>query len=421
MLNTSHNNGSPKENQKNFLVMSIAAVLIASVVIGGAIGYFLSQGDRGGLIVSLVLLVAVPFASQLLYRKTIIPSYRRLEDSNLELHLKQEELLDTKDDLFIKFLGIYDVNYAANSPRLFANRLKDVADITARVMEADACLIYLFNKKKDDLELAATNDVHNEAVGQVRIPLGEGLEGWVGRRLEPLMLRDFMKDSRFKEIPGFSLSAYGSVYCLPLYVYSNGALVGVMELLFNRQKVFTDEEINFFTTLTGIISTTVQNEQMQSELRKMNMELEQWVTEKTEELRSSEERYRTLVENACESIFVLAENGDIVFANEQAARMTGFGKYDLIHKNLFELFVEPSGLQGIVTAIEQGKQIRRPGDLKKSDGMVVPVEVSAVGLTLMGKHFIQSVIHDMSSQTRLELLLEEKEKELSVLKAKFSA
>ena len=62
---------------------------------------------------------------------------------------------------------------------------------------------------------------------------------------------------------------------------------------------------------------------MQVELRKMNLELEQWVSEKTEELRASEERYRTLVENACESIFVLAENGDILFANEQAAGLTG--------------------------------------------------------------------------------------------------
>ena len=96
-----------------------------------------------------------------------------------------------------------------------------------------------------------------------------------------------------------------------------------MEVFYTRPKNFTDEEINFFTTLSGIISTTVQNEQMQVELRKMNLELEQWVAEKTEELRASEERYRTLVENACESIFVLAENGDIVFANEQAATSPG--------------------------------------------------------------------------------------------------
>ena len=106
---------------------------------------------------SIAFLVAIPLVAYVLYRRLVFPYYRRLEDANLELHLKQEELLDIKDDLFIKFLGVYDVNYAANSPRLFTNRMKDVADVTARVMEADLCLIFLYDKKKDELVLEATN------------------------------------------------------------------------------------------------------------------------------------------------------------------------------------------------------------------------------------------------------------------------
>jgi uncharacterized membrane protein YfcA len=126
------------EHKKGVLIFLIALVLGAAVCIGAVSGYFISQGARNGFLLSLVLLPLLPLSAYLLYIKTISPSYRRLEDANLELHLKQEELLDIKDDLFIKFLGVYDVNYAANSPRLFADRLTDVADITARVMEADA-------------------------------------------------------------------------------------------------------------------------------------------------------------------------------------------------------------------------------------------------------------------------------------------
>jgi PAS domain S-box-containing protein len=299
--------------------------------------------------------------------------------------------------------------------------MQDVADITARVMEADACFIFLYDGKKDDLVLQASNKEQGEKEGNVRIPLGEGIEGWVGRRLEPVMSKDFRSDARFREISGLALAQYTSVYCLPLYVYSNGALVGVMEVLYGKAKNFTDEEINFFTTLSGIIATTIQNEQMQLELRKMNMELEQWVAEKTEELRASEERYRTLVENASESIFVLGENGDIVLANEQATRLTGYSKYDLLHKNLFELFVDPGRPKGILAEVAHGRQSLRHGDLRRTDGTVVPVEVSAVALLLMGKRFVQSVVRDMSSRVRLEKLLEEKESEISSLKSKLKA
>ena len=164
---------------------------------------FPSSGDSSaGIILSLFLLFAIPGAAYLLYRQLIAPYYRRLEDANLELHLKQEELLDIKDDLFIKFLGIYDVNYAANSPRLFVNRMKEVADVTARVMEAEACIIFLYDQKKDELVLEATNKDRVEELRTIRIPLGQGVEGWVGRRLEPAMVKDLRRRCPVQGYPG---------------------------------------------------------------------------------------------------------------------------------------------------------------------------------------------------------------------------
>lgn len=405
------------EHRKSLLITAIALILAAAVVSGSLASYSVLTGIKNGIVLSLIIIALIPLAAYGLYRRLVFPYFRRLEDANLELHLKQEELLDIKDDLFIKFLGVYDVNYAANSPRLFMNRMKDVADVTARVMEADLCLIFLYDKKRDELALEATNKDRVEELKQVRIPLGEGIEGWVGRRLEPVMSKDLRNDSRFKDIAELNLGRHLSAYCVPLYVYSNGALVGVMEVLYAKAKTFTDEEINFFTTLSGIISTTVQNEQMQVELRMMNLELEQWVSEKTEELRASEERYRTLVENACESIFVIAENGDIVFANDQSSRLAGYPKYDLLHKNLLELFVDPAGPRELLDEAAKGQRAVRFGDLRKADGAIVPVEVSAVALTIMGKRFIQSVVRDMSTRLHLEQLLAQKEKELISLKA----
>lgn len=405
-------------SRKWLIISLIAAVLAFAIGVGAMAGHMAAEQHWKGLVTALVLLPLVPLLSYLLYRKTIFPYYRRLEDANLELHIKQEELLDTKDDLFIKFLGIYDVNYAANSPHIFTQRLSDVAEITTRVMEADRCLIFLYDKKRDDLTLAASGNGLETLKGTVHVPLGEGIEGWVARRLEPLILKDLRKDSRFRDIPGLGLGGYQSAYCLPLYVYSNGALMGVIEVLSAKTKVFRDEEINFFTTLAGILSTTIQNELMQSELRKMNLELEQWVTEKTEELRASEERYRKLVENARETILVLTENGDIVFANDQAAALTGQAIYDLIHRNLSDLIIPSEGIGALMRGSGQGDGGHWKGELRKADGAVIPVEVITAGLSLLGKRFLQCVIHDISSLRTLELRLEEKDREISSLKAR---
>jgi len=407
-----------KGHSSTLIIVLVVMVLAAAIAAGSLGAYGALRSDGKGIALSMLFFLVAPILAYALYRTMIAPYYRRLEDANLELHIKQEELLDMKDDLFIKFLGIHDANYAANSPRHFPERLKDVADVTSRVMEADVCLIYRDERKKDELVLAATNGYRQEAVGIVRVPVGQGIEGMVARRIEPVILKELTKDSRFRELPGLALSSYASLYCLPLYVYSNGALMGVIELLYANPKTFTDEEINFFTTLAGILSNTMQNEELQTELRKMNVELEQWVTEKTEELRSSEERYRTLVENANEAIFVLSEAGDIVFANEHAVRLSGYGKFELVHKNLVELLADESAVRGMLSEAVQSGQAIRSAELKRRDGDVVPVEVSSVGLTLMNRRFIQAVARDMSAYHRLEQKLAEKERELAELKAK---
>jgi PAS domain S-box-containing protein len=406
--------------KKGIMLILPTFALLAAGLIGAVAELYREQGDGGGLLLILGAAALIALISYLLYRKTIYPSYRSLEDANLELRLKQEELLDTKDDLFIKFLGIYDVNYSLNSPRLFSERLKEAADIIARVMEADACCIFLYDAKQDDLDLSAASGAKSEAVGEVHIPLGDGIEGWVGRRLKPLLLKEFRSDSRYCEISGFSLVEYSSVYCLPLYVYSSGVLVGVMEVLYRKARNVSDEEINFFTTLSGILSTTILNERMQTELKKMNTELEQWVTEKTEEFKASEERYRILVENASEAIFLLAENGDIVFANEQAVSMSGFSKYDLLHKNAYELMAEPEQLREGIKDVQRGSGSVRYGSLRKSGRTEVPVALSAVKLILMGKRFIQLVVRDISSQDRLEKLLAIKDREIAELKERLA-
>src|SRR5512147_3236376 len=172
------------EHRRGVLIGAVAFVLAATVLAGAVASWAVIEDAGAGVVLAVLVIAAVPLAAYALYRKLILPYYRRLEDTNLELHLKQEELLDIKDDLFIKFLGIYDVNHAANSPRLFMNRMKDVADVTSRVMEADACLVFLYDKKKDELVLEATNKDRVEEIKSVRIPLGEGIEGWVGRRLD---------------------------------------------------------------------------------------------------------------------------------------------------------------------------------------------------------------------------------------------
>jgi hypothetical protein len=138
---------------------------------------------------------------------------------------------------------------------------------------------------------------------------------------------------------------------------------------------------------------TIQNSRWWTQ--KMNVE-RTVVVEKTEELHSK--ALPTLVEAS--GLFCAYGNGDIVFANEQAARLTGHA-CDPLHK-IVRTFVDPVQAR-VLSDIAQA----RPSCMVSSatDGAVVPADLSA-GAHLSGKH-CQSVVRHVLPRT--PQLLEEKE------------
>lgn len=77
-------------------------------------------------------------------------------------------------------------------------------------------------------------------------------------------------------------------------------------------------------------------------LMKWSELLEKEVIKKTEELRRSEEKYRSLIENAEDIIFTVNKEGKIISINKVASRIFGCNEEELINKNVIQLF-QPDG------------------------------------------------------------------------------
>ena len=75
--------------------------------------------------------------------------------------------------------------------------LDQIVEFLNAVIGADSCFVYLL--EEHDLVLRASKNPHPESVDNLRIPVGQGITGWVAEKREAVAIaQDAMRDSRFR-------------------------------------------------------------------------------------------------------------------------------------------------------------------------------------------------------------------------------
>ncbi|OGN93585.1 MAG: hypothetical protein A2Z75_00560, partial [Chloroflexi bacterium RBG_13_50_10] len=122
----------------------------------------------------------------------------------------------------------------------------------------------------------------------------------------------------------------------------------------------------------------------------------------TEEiLRASEARYRNLVEQAWDAIFVVDASGKILLVNQQACQMLGYTEEELLQLNIADTYpVEQRGMAAKRIAMAQvGQPLRYDRLMLRKDGTTIPVEVN-IGMLPNG--LIQGIVRDITERKQAE-------------------
>jgi diguanylate cyclase (GGDEF)-like protein/PAS domain S-box-containing protein len=127
-----------------------------------------------------------------------------------------------------------------------------------------------------------------------------------------------------------------------------------------------------------------------------------------EELRQSEQRYRTLFEKAADGIFLMEAEGEqaflIIAANPAAAAMHGCTVEEIIGKRMTDLDT-PAARQRAPEHLRRamaGQWIRAEAEHLRQDGSVFPVEFQAGVVELDGRRLILAFDRDVSERRRAE-------------------
>jgi len=100
-----------------------------------------------------------------------------------------------------------------------------------------------------------------------RIPVGQGITGWVAQSGEPLRVADVRQEPRY--LAGYPDTL--SELCVPLRV--GDRIIGVLDAQSSRPDAFSEDDQRLLTTLAGQFSTVVDNARLFAETRQRVREL----------------------------------------------------------------------------------------------------------------------------------------------------
>ena len=133
-------------------------------------------------------------------------------------------------------------------------------------------------------------------------------------------------------------------------------------------------------------------------------------------LRSSEERWRAIVEAAVDAIIVIDGRGCIEAFNPAAVRLFGYAEREVIGRNVSLLMPSPyrdehDGYldryqrEGSARIIGIGREVTG----RRRDGTVVPLQLSVGEMVIAGQRKFVGMLHDLTARKRMEQQLGEQQ------------
>ncbi len=217
------------------------------------------------------------------------------------------------------------VSQSLELEQLLAGSINSIIEI----MKADAALIFLLNREAGELALHAHRGFSEEFISNVgRLKLGEGLNGMVAKTGEPVIIKDASTNGRLTKL-AVKKEGIRSQLIVPLK--SKGTVMGTICVAMHKHRPFNRDEVELLVALGNQIGVAVENAGLYEGERKV-----------VDQLRVSEERYRTLFQNAHDAIWVHDMEGKIISANVAAARLTGYDVEELCRMNVRSFLSEDS-------------------------------------------------------------------------------
>jgi len=221
---------------------------------------------------------------------------------------------------------------AVNSSLDLQEVLSLVATKVADALRADACFVYLYDERADELVLRATHGTPiDEMSRRPRMRPGEGITGSAAASRAPVMLATQAHlDPRFKNFPNLPEDEYQSILAVPI-VTRDGTLEGALNARTREPREFSSDEVDLLLAIAAQVAQSIEHAKLYFEAQRRVHELEALarISEAVSESLYLEESLEAIVKTTMDSLnasgaALVLEDGNIAWpegvANEHAIR-----------------------------------------------------------------------------------------------------
>ena len=142
----------------------------------------------------------------------------------------------------------------------------NVARLIVYATATDVCYVHVLDDGGGSLTLAGATPPFDRQVGRVRLPLGDGVAGWVAsHRTAAVIGADKRADPRYRGVPGLAGDDYTSMAAVPM-ASRPGGLVGVLSVHTRERRDFTGRDVRLLTSIGSLVAGAMHQARMHRRL-----------------------------------------------------------------------------------------------------------------------------------------------------------
>ncbi|MCF7893614.1 MAG: GAF domain-containing protein [Candidatus Omnitrophica bacterium] len=164
------------------------------------------------------------------------------------------------------------ISKAITSDLYLEDVLKLIVTLTANMMKAKICALWLLDEKKKELRIRATQAMSDAYLKARSIKYGEGIVGLVAKERKPLVILNVLEDARYKEKELAKKEKLVSMISVPMMVKKK--LIGVINCYTTSEYKFMKSDIELMSTVANQAAVAIENTELMVKTKIVQEELE---------------------------------------------------------------------------------------------------------------------------------------------------